>query len=60
PITETFRQTHLLNGAGFSILLLLFNLFIPNCKTGAFDFTFLFALHVLMSWLIVGINIFYK
>gem|GEM_PF-5259945 len=37
PITETLRQTHLLNGAGLSIFLLLSSLLIPNCKAGAFD-----------------------
>jgi hypothetical protein len=37
PMTETLRQTHLLKGAGLSVLLLLSSLFIPNCKAGALD-----------------------
>jgi len=49
PITETFKQTHLLKGAGFATLLLLSSLLIPNCNAGALDLNFLLGLPVLIS-----------
>ena len=55
-ITDTFKQTHLLNGAGIAIFLLLFNLLIPNWSAGAFDLNVFFFLPFLISWLIVGMR----
>lgn len=54
-ITDTFRHTHLLNGAGIATFLLLFNLLIPNCKAGDLDLKVFLFLQYLISWLIVGI-----
>jgi hypothetical protein len=49
PMTDTLRQTHLLNGEGLTVFLLLFSLLILYCNAGALDLYLFLALQFLIS-----------